>query len=72
MKHFVLAAALALAFLAGVEAAGAQTQPTDPAHPLTNPQAPASDCGSDSVRGANPPCGPSNKTQTKGAPAQRK
>ncbi len=57
----------ALALL-GARAAAAQTPSTDPAHPLANPQAPAPDCRSDSMRGGNLPCGPSNKTQTSGAP----
>ena len=66
MKHLFVATA-ALALFAGAPAARAQTQPTDPAHPLANPQAPAPDCRSDSVRGGNLPCGPTNRTEPNGA-----
>ena len=67
MKQFFFAVAVALAAVAGAPAASAQTQPTDPAHPLANPQAPAPDCRSDSVRGGNLPCGPTNRTEPNGA-----
>jgi hypothetical protein len=74
MKHLI-AMVFALASFAGAQPAGAQTQPTDPAHPLANPQAPAPDCRSDSVRGANLPCGPTNRVEpngAQGAPPQSK
>ena len=67
MKHLI-GGVLALASLAGAQAALAQTQPTDPAHPLANPQAPAPDCRSDSVRSASPPCGPTKRIEPNGAP----
>jgi hypothetical protein len=67
MKSLLIASAAVLALLAGAAGAGAQTQKqTDPAHPLTNPSAPTSDCRSDSMRGGDPPCGPTN-TQPNGA-----
>ena len=74
MKHLFVAAAVALTAVAGAPAAWAQTQPqaTDPAHPLASPQAPAPDCRSDSVRGANASCGPTNRIEPNGAqPAPR-
>ena len=74
MKHLI-GAVFALALFAGAQAALAQTQPTDPAHPLANPQAPAPDCRSDSVRGANLPCGPTKRIEpngAQGAPQQSK
>jgi hypothetical protein len=67
MKYFLIASAATLALLAGTHVAGAQSQTTDPAHPLANPQAPAPDCRSDSTRGANVPCGPTNRVEPNGA-----
>lgn len=64
MKYLLVAWTVALATLAGATVAGAQTQQTqkqtDPAHPLANPNAPAPDCRSDSIRGGYPPCGATN------------
>ena len=72
MKHLFVAAAVALTAVAGAPPARGQTQPTDPAHPLANPQAPAPDCRSDSMRGGSVPCGATNNTQTNGAPPAQK
>jgi len=75
MKHLFGPATAALALLAAAPAARARTQTTDPAHPLANPQASAPDCRSDSVRGSNLPCGPTNRIEPNGAqrtPQQRK
>ena len=77
MKYFLIASAAALAIVAGAPAAVAQTQSqtqTDPARPLTNPNAPAPDCRSDSMRGGGPPCGSTNTqpSSTPSAPRQGK
>jgi hypothetical protein len=62
MKYFLIAPLAAFALLAGGQAASTQAQ-TDPAHPLANPQAPAPNCRSDSIRGSNLLCGPSNRVE---------
>jgi hypothetical protein len=71
MRSFLIAPVAALVLLAGGHWASAQDK-TDPAHPLANPQAPAPDCRSDSIRGGNLPCGPGNRLEPSGTTGAKK